>query len=112
MGRSALHILMPRSGQVLSNTFVTVRFELVRPNPGGGNNNFVIQLDAHDPVNTSETEYTYAGMDSGQHVLTVTEVDANGSPLPDARAEIQFSVKPADGTAPSAQSGRRSVPVK
>jgi hypothetical protein len=112
MSHSALRILTPSSGQVLSDTFVTVHFELVQPNPGGGNNNFVIQLDAHDPVKTSEAECTFTGMNPGQHVLTVTEVDANGSPLPDARAEIQFSVKPAEATAPPAQSGGKSVPAK
>jgi hypothetical protein len=111
MSRSALRILTPSSGQVLSDTFVTVHFELVQPNPGGGDDNFLIQLDAHDPVKTTEPEYTFTGMNPGQHVLTVTEVDANGSPMPDARAEIQFSVNPAEGPAP-AQSGGKSVPAK
>ena len=33
---SALRILEPHSRQTLSDNFVTVRFELVRPNPAGG----------------------------------------------------------------------------
>ena len=45
-----------------------IRFELVRPNPAGGDNNFVIQLDSRDPVNTSENEYTFTGMLPGQHL--------------------------------------------
>ncbi|MGA3128037.1 MAG: hypothetical protein ABSD13_15130 [Candidatus Korobacteraceae bacterium] len=102
-----MHILQPRAGQALANTFVTIRFELVRPNPAGGDNNFVVQLDSRDPVNTSETEYTFTGMRPGQHIIAVTEVDANGTPMQGARTEVQFSVKAPVGAAPSAQSGSK-----
>ncbi len=106
---SALRIVEPRSRQTLSHNFVVVRFELVRPNPAGGDNNFVIQLDGNAPVNTSEPEYTFTGMRSGQHILTVREVDANGTPMPDTGAEVEFSVKPPEGTAP-VQSDGTAVP--
>jgi hypothetical protein len=109
---SAVRILEPRAGQVLTNNFVTVRFELVRPNPAGGNNNFVIRLDSHDPIDTSEMEYTFTEMRPGQHMISVTEVDANGSPLPDARAEVEFSVKPPEGTTPSPQIGSKNTTGK
>jgi hypothetical protein len=99
---SAVRILRPRSGQSLANNFVTIRFELVRPNPAGGEDNFVIQLDANEPVTTSDNEYTFTGMRPGQHVITVAEVDANGTPLPDSRAEVQFSVALPESTAPPA----------
>lgn len=56
---SAVRILRPSPGQTLANNFVTIRFELVRPNSAGSDHNFVIQLDGNDPVNTSETEYTF-----------------------------------------------------
>jgi hypothetical protein len=102
---SALRILEPRSRQVLSDNFVIVRFELVRPNPAGGGNNFVIQLDGNAPVNTSEPEFTFADIRSGQHTLTVREVDANGTPMPNAGAEVQFSVKPPEGTVPVQSDG-------
>jgi hypothetical protein len=99
---SAVRILRPRSGQALANNFVTIRFELVRPNPAGGDNSFVIQLDSRDPVNTSEAEYTFTGMRPGQHIISVSEVDANGTPLPDGRTEVQFTVKLPESTAPPA----------
>jgi len=99
---SAVRIVRPRAGQALTNSFVTLHFELVRPNPAGGENNFVIQLDARDPVNTSEIEYTFTGVRPGQHVISVTEVDANGTPLPDARTEVQFTVSAPGDTAASA----------
>jgi hypothetical protein len=100
---SAVRILRPSAGQALTNSFVTLRFELVRPNPAGGDNNFVIQLDALEPVKTSENEYTFTGVLPGRHVISVTEVDANGTPLPDARTEVQFTVKSPESTAPPAK---------
>jgi len=66
-------------GQTLANNFVTLHFELVRPNPAGSDHNFVIQLDGLDPVNTSETEYTFTVIRSGKHTVAVMEVDANGT---------------------------------
>jgi len=110
--RSALNILTPRPGQAVSDNFVTMRFELVRPNPGGSDQNFVVRLDGRDPVNTSETAFTFTEIRSGQHVLSVTEVDANGTPLPDARAEVQFSVKTPENTTQPAKSGSHAVPAK
>jgi hypothetical protein len=109
---SALSILTPLPGQALSNNSVAVRFELVRPNPGGSNINFVLRLDDRDPIKTSETAFTFAEIASGQHVLTVTEVDANGTPLPDARAEVKFSVKTPENTTQPAKSGAPAVPAK
>ena len=99
---SAVRIVRPRTAQALTNSFVNLRFELARPNPAGSENNFVIQLDAHEPVTTTESEYTFSGMRPGQHVISVTEVDANGTPLPDSRAEVHFTVASPEGTAPRA----------
>jgi hypothetical protein len=109
---SAVRILHPRAGQALANSYVTIRFELVRPNPAGGDNNFVIQLDGREPVKTSQGEYTFTGMRPGQHIITVIEVDANGTPLPDSRAEVQFSIKPTEGSVPSTQGDSKATPGK
>jgi hypothetical protein len=111
-GTSALRILTPRSGQALSNTFVTVRFELERPSPGGSDHNFLVRLDGRDPIKTSEDAFTFTGMRPGQHVLIVTEVDANGNPLPDARAEVDFTVKTAENTTQPAKSGGKAIPAE
>jgi len=109
---SAVRILHPRTGQALANSYVTIHFELVRPNPAGGDNNFVIQLDGRDPVKTSETECTFTGVRPGQHVITVIEVDANGIPLQNARAEVGFSVKPPAGSVPLTQGDGKAAPGK
>lgn len=109
---SALRILTPLPGQALSNNFVTVRFELVRPDPGGSDHNFVVRLDGRDPINTSETAFTFTEITPGKHVLTVALVDANGNPQPDARAQINFSVETPGNTTHAAQSGRQTAPSK
>jgi hypothetical protein len=109
---SALRILTPRLGQALSTNFVTVRFELVRPNPGGSDHNFVVRLDDRDAINTSETAFTFTEIHSGQHVLTITEVDANGNPLPDARAEVDFTVKTPETTTQPVKRDAQAVPEK
>jgi hypothetical protein len=102
---ASLRILHPRPGQALKNTFVNLRFELMQPNPGGGDNNFVVQLDALEPVNTSDTTYTFSGLRPGQHIIMVSEVDANGTPLPGRIAEVHFSVEPPDSPATPAPGG-------
>jgi hypothetical protein len=102
---ASLRILQPRPGQALKNTFVNLRFELMQPNPGGGDNNFVVQLDALAPVNTSDTAYTFSGLRPGQHIIMVTEVDANGTPMPGRIAEVHFSVDSPDNSATPAASG-------
>ncbi len=109
---SSIRIVKPRPGQALSNNFVTVHFELVRPNPGGSDHNFVVRLDGRDPVNTSETAFTFTEIRSGHHVLTVTEVDANSNPVPDGSAEVDFTVKTEENTTQPAKSGGQAVPAK
>ena len=107
-----MRILRPSPGQTLANNFVTIRFELVRPNSAGSDHNFVIQLDGNDPVNTSETEYTFPIIRPGKHTIAVAEVDANGTPLPDARTEVQFTVKLPEGSVASAENESNVTPGK
>ena len=106
---SAVRILQPRADQVVTHNFVNLKFELVRPNPAGGNSNFILRLDARDPVNTSSTEYTFTEVRDGAHVITVIEVDANGTPLPDAATEVHFTVKATTGSSDSEESGQTAM---
>jgi hypothetical protein len=89
-----------------------VHFELVRPSPGGSDHNFVVRLDGRDPINTSETAFTFTEIVSGHHVLTVTEVDANSNPVPDASAEVDFTVKTQENTTQPPKSGGQAAPAK
>ncbi len=107
LSNSAVRILQPRSEQVLTHNYVNLMFELVRPNPAGGDNNFIIRLDSRDPVKTSSTEYTFTGLRDGEHIITVIEVDANDTPLLDAATEVHFTVKSGTGNAAFRQSGNQ-----
>jgi len=68
-----------------------MRFEVVQPNPSG-ENNFYVQLDGQAPVTLETTEYTFKGLRPGMHNVVVTEIDANGTPIPSSRATVQFQV--------------------
>lgn len=91
----AIRILTPVAGQTLSSNFADVRYQVIAPNPANVTN-FVVQLDHGDPINTSDTEYTFTGLQPGRHTVTVSMVDANGTPMPGSLAAVQFAV-PAPG---------------
>ena len=99
---SLVHILSPVPNQQLSTSYVDVNYELVNRGVDGGSPNFQIQLDARDPVNSSDTTYTFIGLTPGKHTLTVQLVDANGTPIAGGRSMVVFLV-----VAGSAQQGAR-----
>ena len=89
----SLHIVAPKAGEKLSANFVTVRYELL--NPGASANtspNFSLRIDGHDPVTTSDTEYTFTGLAPGTHSVTIQMVDSNGTPINGTRSEVHFVV--------------------
>ena len=87
-----LRILTPAAGQQLGTNYVDVSYELVNPGVSGGEPNFLVQLDARDPISTRETTYNFTGLTPGQHSLTVQMVDANGTPVTGGRASVVFFV--------------------
>lgn len=90
---SSVHIVAPKAGEKLSANFVTVRYELL--NPGASANTsptYSLRLDGHDPVTTSDTEYTFSGLMPGQHLVIVEMVDSNGTPINGTRSQVQFVV--------------------
>lgn len=90
---AAIRILTPVAGETLGGSFVDLRFELVRP-AASDEPNFLVQLDAHDPVNTSSTDYTFTDLQPGVHTVRVTLVDANNVPVDGGAATVQFKVPP------------------
>jgi len=92
---AAIRILTPVAGETLAGTFVDLRFELVRP-AASDEPNFLVQLDAHDPVNTSSTDYTFTDLLPGVHTVRVTLVDANNIPVEGGAATVQFKVPPSN----------------
>jgi hypothetical protein len=86
-----IRILTPAPGQMLTTNFVNLRFELARP-AASGEPNYMVQLDASDPINMTSTDYTFIDLQPGVHTIRVTLVDANNSPQGDA-AVVQFKVQ-------------------
>jgi hypothetical protein len=102
---SAIRILAPNPGEKLTESAVTVEFQLENPGlAAGGFPNFSIQLDGRDPVITAQTSQNFTGLAPGPHTVVVQLLDANSTPIGGARAETQFNVAAAaQQPAPAAQ---------
>ena len=90
----ALRVNSPRANESITQNFIHVTYQLVNrgisaaPSP-----NFTIQLDGTDPVTTTAYDYTFTGLAPGAHTVTVTLVDANGSPIADSSVAVKFIVQ-------------------
>jgi hypothetical protein len=90
---SAIRILSPNAGEKLTQSAVTVQFQLENPGlASGGFPNFSLQLDSRDPVVTAQTSQNFTGLAPGSHTVVVQLLDANGTPISGTRTELQFSV--------------------
>src|SRR5438045_6279373 len=77
---SAVKSLEPKAGARLTVNFVQLRYDLENAASASGTPTFRLRLDARDPVDTTDTTYTFTGLASGQHSVSITVVDANGVP--------------------------------
>lgn len=102
----ALHILVPKNGESISTNFVTVQYELSTPVSAASTPTFQLRLDNRDPVQITDTKYTFTGLPAGTHTVTVQVVDANNTPLPGAQSQVQFTVQPQAQAAPTSPSGQ------
>lgn len=84
-----VRIITPRSGDKLQQNFVTVQFA---PLQTPASSTFEVRLDAQDPVRTSNTSYTFTGLNPGPHDLIVQVVDANNTPLIGTQSRVRFTV--------------------
>lgn len=109
-----IRISAPLAGQQLASNVIAVRYELLNPAASAGAPNFRLQIDGLDPVSTRDTQYTFTGLAPGDHTVTVTLVDANGTPAPGGRAEVQFKTpapSPTGAASPSLPSGGSPLPI-
>lgn len=89
----ALRVNSPTANEKIGHDFVHVTYQLVNrglaasPSP-----TFNVQLDGQDPVSTATYDYTFTGLTPGQHTVTVTLVDANGTPIANASVAVKFVV--------------------
>ena len=102
---SALHVVSPKPNEKVAQTFVTVQFQQVAPASASGTPTYELRLDGRDPVQTTDTSYTFNGLTPGSHDLIVQVVDANGVPIVGTRSEVKFvSLNPSSG--PGKSSGQ------
>jgi hypothetical protein len=101
VGSAGLRIVSPKPGEKLAQTFVAVQYQLLSP-PAAGTPTYELRLDGRDPVQITDTNYTFNGLAPGAHDLIVQMVDANGTPIMGMRSEVKFeTLNPANGTSPA-----------
>src|SRR3954464_15561829 len=88
----AVKILQPKAGAKLTVNFVQLRYDLENAASASGTPTFRLRLDAHDPVDTTDTSYTFTGLAPGPHSVSITVVDANGVPVSGTQNEVKFTV--------------------
>jgi hypothetical protein len=88
----ALYILSPANGQNIETRFVRLQFELVPGVSANGIPEFKVQLDKENPALTSDTEYFFYWLSPGWHSVSVSLVDANGTPIFGVQNQVQFYV--------------------
>src|SRR4051812_5218170 len=102
----AVNILAPKPGAKLTTNFVQVQYEVANASSASSSPTFRLRLDARDPVDTTDTTYTFTGLTPGAHSVSITVVDANGTPVTGTQSEIPFTVLPsaaAPSSAPPSQ---------
>ena len=88
----ALRIISPKAGEKTANNYVNVQYELAAPATASSAPTFRVQLDGHDPIETTDTQYTFTGLAPGAHVVSIVAVDANSTPINGTQAQVEFSV--------------------
>ena len=89
---SSLRIVSPKPNEKLAQTFVAVQFQQISPASPAGTPTYELRLDGRDPVQTTDTSYTFNGLSPGSHDLLVQVVDANGTPVSGTRSEVKFVI--------------------
>jgi hypothetical protein len=89
---AALYVTSPGNGTQVNGRFVSIQFELLPGVSANGIPEFRVQLDRQSPMLVSDTEYVLYWLSPGWHTVTVSLVDANGTPIFGAQNQVQFEV--------------------
>lgn len=88
---AALEIVSPKPNETLAQTFVTLHYQQLTPAPASSTPTFEIRLDGGDPVQTTDTSYTFNGLTPGNHSAIVRVVDASGTTITRTGSEVKFA---------------------
>lgn len=93
----ALKIVLPRPGEHIPGTFVTVKYEVNSPKGTSSNlTTFELKLDGREGVQTIDHEHTFTGLSEGAHTVSIDVLDKEGSPVSGTHSTIDFIVLGAD----------------
>lgn len=109
MQPSSLKITSPQANETIAQTFVAVQFQQLSPPSVVSTPTYQLRLDTRDPLQTTDTSYTFNGLTPGAHDLIVQVVGAKGVPISGIRSEVKFNVvAPAAGGGVSGNPGAAS----
>lgn len=101
-----VHIISPAAGEELGRAYAVVQYRQVSAK-AASSPTYELRIDGRDPVETTESNYTFNGLKPGAHDVVVQVVDANGAPVSGTRSEVHFSVA-ATATAANATGAQSS----
>ena len=91
-----VHIISPVTGAELDRAYAVVQYRQVS---AASSPTYELRIDDRDPVQTTETNYTFNGLKPGAHDVVVQVVDASGAPVSGTRSEVHFTVASTAATA-------------
>ena len=86
-----VHIISPVSGEEMGKAYAVVQYQR-EPASATSNPTYELRLDARDPIQTNDTNYSFDGLAPGAHNLAVQVLDAKGAPVSGTRSEVHFTV--------------------
>jgi len=101
-----VHVISPAAGEELGRAYAVVQYR----EPSAkltSSPTYELRMDGRDPVQTTETNYTFNGLKPGSHDLIVQVVNADGTPISGTRSEVRFTVA-ATATAANATGAQTS----
>lgn len=93
-----VHIISPRPSEDLGKAYVVVQYQQVSTT-AASSPTYELRIDGRDPVQTTDTSYTFNGLKPGSHDILVQIVDVNGAPISGTQSEVRFTVTATAATA-------------
>ena len=90
----SLRIVSPKVNEKLAQSFVKVQFGPV-PGTAVSDTTYELRLDGGDPVETTDSSYTFNGLTPGPHEVAIQLVDSNDTAGSGALSVANFVVDPA-----------------
>jgi hypothetical protein len=104
---AALEILSPKANENVVSSVVTVRYDLLDEAVTASSSPiYRLRLDGREPVETTNSNYSFTGLKAGNHVLAVELVDANHTPILGSGTEVHFT----SSNQPPAAVGQQAQP--